>query len=123
MAGGRIFSTVEKVLLLQALVVLFIASVFFATGETQKSVSSMLGGLAAFIPNLYFALHISLSKGKTAKKIMRSFYAGESGKLILTAVLFFLIFQVPGLNFFPLLIGYLAVLSVFWVALLVWREY
>lgn len=84
----------------------------------QKALSPALGGVAAFIPNLYFALRIYKSAGQEAKKIVRSFYAGESGKLLLTAALFIMIFQIPTIEILPLLFGYVTALSVFWFALL-----
>ena len=80
--------------------------------------SAALGGLAALIPNLYFALRVYRSTGQEARKIVRSFYAGESGKLLLTAALFYMIFQLPNIEIIPLLSVYMAALSVFWFALL-----
>jgi ATP synthase protein I len=90
---------------------------FFAAG-LDKAKSAILGGTAAFIPNLYFALSLRRVSGQQAKKIVRAFYSAESGKLILTAALFVMIFQVPGLEIWPLIVCYTAALSVFWFALL-----
>jgi ATP synthase protein I len=87
-------------------------------GGRTYAISSNLGGLAAFIPNLYLAIKIVRSKGQEPKKIVRSFYTGESIKLILTAALFMLILQVPNIQVMPLFVGYIAVISVFWFALL-----
>jgi ATP synthase protein I len=50
------------------------------------------------------------------------FYAGETAKLILTVALFSIVLQIPAVDFLTLLIGYIAVLSVFWFALLLWRD-
>ena len=111
-------STVGKILILQAFVIIAISSGFAVFSGLQSAKSPFLGALAAFIPNLYFALRIFRASGQGAKKIVNSFYAGESGKLILTAVLFFLIFQIPNINILTLLLGYIAVLSVFWFALI-----
>lgn len=114
-AGGT--STVAKILGYQLLIILVI-SLGFAIGEWQKALSPALGGLAAFIPNLYFALRIAGSGEQEARKILRSFYTGETVKLLLTAALFMLIFQIPNIEILPLLTGYIAALSVFWFALL-----
>lgn len=111
-------STVEKILILQAFIIIAISSGFAVVSGLQSAKSPFLGALAAFIPNLYFALRILRTSGQGAKKIVNSFYAGESGKLILTAVLFYLIFQIPNINILTLLLGYIAVLSVFWFALI-----
>lgn len=116
--ADRMFSTVSKILSAQILVIVVIAAGFMVAGGWQKALSPILGGVAAFIPNLYFALRINRSAGQEAKKIVRSFYAGESGKLLLTAALFAMILQIPNIEILPLLIGYVAALSVFWFALL-----
>ena len=116
MAIGNL-STVAKILGYQMLIIT-VLSLGFAVGGWQKAFSSALGGLAAFIPNLFFALRVSASAGQEPRRILRSFYTGESVKLFLTAALFLLIFQIPSLEVLPLLVGYVAALSVFWFALL-----
>jgi ATP synthase protein I len=114
----RKLSTVGKILIFQILIIVVMASGFAVTGGWDSSYSAALGGFAAFIPNLYFAIKMQRASGLEARKIVRSFYAGESGKLLLTAALFALIFQIPNVEILPLLAGYLAALSVFWFALL-----
>jgi ATP synthase protein I len=115
---GRKLSTVSKILSYQILIILIITAGFAFAGGWQQCLSSALGGMAAFVPNLYFALRIHRSSGKPARKIVNSFYAGESGKLLLTAALFILIFKIPNIEILPLLAGYITALSVFWFALL-----
>jgi ATP synthase protein I len=115
---GRNRSTVSKILGYQILIILIITAGFAFTGGWQQGLSSALGGMAAFVPNLYFVLQMYRSSGKPARKIVNSFYVGESGKLLLTAALFIMIFKVPGIEILPLLAGYIAALSVFWFALL-----
>lgn len=87
-------------------------------GTLQQAVSAILGGVTAFLPNLYFGWRVSAVAGADAKKIVRTFYAGESGKLLLTALLFYLIFQLPNIELLPLMVGFAATLSVFWFALI-----
>jgi len=116
--GSRKFSTVSKILSYQILIILIITALLAGYGGMSYAISCALGGVAAFIPNLYFALRIHKTVGQPARKVMNSFYAGESGKLILTAALFVLIFKVPNIAILPLLLGYIAALSVFWFALL-----
>ncbi len=84
----------------------------------QAARSAGLGGLIAFIPNVYFALKISHDQGNDPQRIMRGFYVGEVVKLILTAVLFVLVFRLPNISFMPLFTSFVAVLGVFWFALL-----
>jgi ATP synthase protein I len=118
MAAERKTSTVVKILGLQIIVVLMICLGFYIVRGSSKVLSPFLGGIAAFLPNLYFALRIAQVTGQEAQKIVRSFYAGESGKLILTAMLFIIIFQIPTIELLPLLAAYVAALSVFWFALI-----
>jgi ATP synthase protein I len=84
----------------------------------MAALSAALGGSAAFFPNLFFAYRIKKATGQEARKIVVSFYTGEVGKLLLTAAIFVLIFQIPNIDLLPLLVGYLTALSVFWFALL-----
>ncbi|KAF3981566.1 MAG: F0F1 ATP synthase assembly protein I [Methylococcales symbiont of Hymedesmia sp. n. MRB-2018] len=116
------FSTVNKILLMQALVIVIASLGLLIFGKTHWIISSLLGGLIAFIPNLYFAYRISLSKGQSAKKIVRSFYSGESKKILMTCVLFAVAFQLPNVQFFPLMVCFVAVLSVFWLALILFAQ-
>jgi len=109
---------VKKVIIYQAILVVVTATMFLLLGNLDKGVSAALGGMAAFIPNLYFALRVRRAVDKQAKKIVKSFYVAESGKLILTAALFAMIFQIPKLEILPLMLSYVVVLSVFWFALL-----
>lgn len=111
-------STVAKILGYQ-LTIIIVISLGFAVGGEQKALFSALGGLTAFIPNVFFALRISSGTGEqSARKILNSFYVGESMKLLLTAAIFIMIFQIPKIELLPLLTGYVAALSVFWFALL-----
>jgi ATP synthase protein I len=114
----RKYSTVSKIISYQILIILIMTAGFALTGKRSVVLSAALGGAAAFIPNLYFALQVYKSAGLEARKIVKSFYAGESGKLVLTAALFFMIFQLPNIEILPLLAVYIAALSVFWFALL-----
>lgn len=118
MANRGKLSTVAKILFLQILTVVVITSGFFFVGGKDYALSPLLGGLAAFLPNLYFAFRTNRAAAADAQSIVRSFYAGETGKLILTAALFYLIFQLPDIQILPLLAAYAAVLSTFWFALI-----
>jgi ATP synthase protein I len=115
--AARGSSTVAKILGYQVLIIMAV-SLGFVVGGWQKAFSAAIGGLAAFIPNLYFALRVAGSAEQDARKILRSFYMGESVKLLLTVALFILIFQIPNIEILPLMAGYITALSVFWFALL-----
>ncbi len=114
---SSVTSTVAKILSYQVLIIT-VVSLGFLVGGWQKAYSSLLGGVAAFIPNFYFAFKVSGSSGQEAKKVLQSFYKGEFIKLALTAVIFILIMQIPDIEILPLFAGYVSALSVFWFALL-----
>lgn len=116
--GNKHLSTVNKILKLQLLVIVLVGVFFVIVYSKQAAFQVFLGGTAAFVPNLYFALRIKAAHALPAKKIVRSFYAGESGKLLLTAAIFMLIFQLPNIMLLPLMTGYVSVLSIFWFALI-----
>lgn len=116
MTGGY-SKTVAKILAYQLLVITLV-SAGFMLGGWHKTLSSMMGGLAAFVPNMYFAFRLAGTRNRDPGKILRSFYIGESVKLLLTAALFILILQIPNIEIIPLLAGFAAALSVFWFALL-----
>lgn len=117
MATGKYLS-VKKVLLYQILLILLVTVSYSLVRGFGEARSALIGGCAAFVPNLYFAYKTRMAIGQPAKKILNAFYAAESGKLILTGALFLIIFQIPRLEILPIIIGYMVALSVFWFALL-----
>lgn len=122
MAARNQFSTVRNILVLQILIAVIIASGFLMLEGIENTLSPVLGCLVAMMPNWYFAYRLYSSRDMAAKQMVHSFYASESTKIILTACLFVLVFQIPGINIMTLLFGYSAVLSVFWFALILWRN-
>ena len=116
------FSVINKILVGQALIIMLVITSFFMFGEEVSTKSALYGGLAALIPNWYFARKINKHNGQEARKVVRAFYTGESAKLILTAILFALIFQDPEISFLAVMTAYIAALTVFWFALLL-RKY
>lgn len=118
MSAKEFFFAVKKILYLQAFVLGLVSSIALAAFGWREARSALLGGLIAFLPNVYLAAKIGWSKAKSAQQIVRTFYTGEAIKLILTALLFYLVFQLSDILFVPLFINFIAVLMVFWFALL-----
>lgn len=84
---------VFPVLLAQLVVLLIAAVVLWLWRDGVAGYSGLCGGLIAWVPNMYFAHKaFRFSGARAAQAIVRSFYAGEMGKMILTAVLFALTF-------------------------------
>ena len=84
---------VFPVLLTQLVALLLAAVVLWQWRGAVSGYSGLCGGLIAWLPNMYFAHKaFRFSGARAAQAIVRSFYAGEAGKLILTAALFTLTF-------------------------------
>lgn len=114
---------VFPVLLTQLAVVLVAAAALWVWRGTVSGYSGLCGGLIAWLPNLYFAHKaFRFSGARAAQSIVRSFYAGEAGKLILTAVLFALAFvAVKPLEALALFGVFVLTQSVGWFAPLLMR--
>ena len=115
---------VFRLLQLQALVGVFAAGVCGVLYGFVAGYSGLLGGLIAWLANLYLGYRAFRYFGaRSVRAVVQSFWAGELGKLILTAVLFALVFVgVRPLNPFALLGGYLLVLGAGASALLLVRN-
>ena len=84
---------VPLTLLVQACVSLAVASVSWAWMGEVAGMSAMLGGAVAVIPNGFLAARLlTPSRDLSAQGMMRAAWLGEVGKLLLTAVLFGVIF-------------------------------
>ncbi|HYE37739.1 ATP synthase subunit I [Methylocaldum sp.] len=119
MGAKKLFFAIKRVLLMQLLAIALVAGSMLTFLGWPEARSALFGGLIAFLPNAYFAAKFGFSdKTRTAKEIVRAFYIGESIKIIITAGLFFLIFQLPNILFLPLFVGFVSALMVFWFALL-----
>ncbi len=114
----NVAAAVGKVLVIQAAVLLALFGGAMAGFGWLVARSVLLGGLTAFVPSAYFALRICRSRGKTPRQFVRGFYVGEAVKLALTAVLFFLVLQLPDIRALPMFLGFIAVSGGFWIALL-----
>lgn len=119
MSSAHFFFAVKRLLFLQAAVVLSIALFFYASIGFAAAASAFLGGLLGFLPNVFFALKFGRFNPKNnPKKIVKNFYSGEAIKLISTALMFVLVFKIPGILVMPLFVGFVLVLTVSWFSLL-----
>ena len=80
-------------LLAQACVSVVVAAVAWVWAGQIAGMSAMLGGVTAVVPNAFLAARLlQPSRDESAKAMMRSAWLGEIGKLLLTALLFGVIF-------------------------------
>lgn len=86
--------------------------------DRTAAYSALLGGLVCLIPNAYFAIYAFRYMGaRSAGRIARAFFWGETGKFLLTFVGFGLIYLlVHPLNVLVLMATYIILVVVQWVA-------
>ena len=85
--------------------------------SSSAAISAMAGGFIVFLPNCYFAWRAFRYRGaRAARLIVRSFYAGVTGKILLTAALFVLVFvNLKPLNAPAVFIGFISVQMLNWL--------
>jgi len=107
---------VRRLLLAQLAMTVFLPLVLLPFGMIAAW-SAAAGCVACLVPSAYFAYRaFQFSGARSASKILRSFYSGEAIKLVLTALIFALIFiYVKPLNVAALFGGFILVQSVIWV--------
>ncbi len=120
MAARADVSTVNKILILQVLVLFLAVAGFLIAGGWKDALSPGLGGLIALLANVVFAYWVQLASDKPPREMLHYFYIAEIAKIILTILLFSIFFQIPGVQLLYLMLGYVAVLSVHWLALILW---
>lgn len=87
-------STVARVLLLQLGSSVLLALLFWGIGGRISGFSALLGGLICLLPNAYLALRLTLPRSdRGASGLVRAAYIGEFGKIVLTVLLFGLVFS------------------------------
>ena len=101
-------------LLVQLLFCLMAALVMFLLIDGVASYSILLGGLISIVPNGYFAWKVfRFSGARNTPLIVKSFYAGETGKLIMTGVLFALVFAgIKPLNELAVIVSFILTIIV-----------
>lgn len=93
-----------------------ILAVFCAVAFNGRSaISALLGGLVCLIPNAYFAIKLFKYQGaRAAKQIVNDFYKGEAFKIVLSLVLFTLIFIFLKISPLAFFISYISIHMTHW---------
>lgn len=79
--------------------------------------SALLGGAICWLPNCWFAWRAFRFNGaRAARQIVKGFYAGQAGKMLLTSAMFALVFiRIRPLSALALFVGFAATQAVSWV--------
>ena len=115
--------TIGRILLMQVAVTLLSGLAWSAKGKPlsldSPAISAVLGGLAALVPALLFALRTRVMTGgvNVAGASILALVTGELLKIIATVAMFILVVVFyPGLVWFPLLLTYVLALKCYWLA-------
>lgn len=120
MAGISSRKEALKIVYWQLILIIVLAGALFLFQGTQSGVSTLLGGLAYWIPTLLFVWRVFARGGaRAAKQFLLLFVAGESIKLILSGILFVLIIKYMPIKLLSVLIGFVGAVIAFWIASMV----
>ena len=87
------------------------------------ALSAVLGGLVSAVPGAYFARKLFQYQGaRAAKQIVNSFYKGEALKIVLSVLLFTLVFIFSNINPVVFFATYIVVQMAFWFAPLIFAN-
>ena len=102
------------------LLVLLIISTALLFVATDAAVTVFVGGLISIGPNAYFARWaFRYSGARAAADVARSFYRGEAGKFVSTAVLFAGVFVlIKPVNPVLLFLSYIIMMALNWILML-----
>ena len=106
----------------QSVIAIVGAAVTCIVGGAAAASAALFGGAVAIVPGIYFALRVFVRKrDASAAALLGAFYRAEAGKLILTALLFWIGAVLFGSHFAALMITFVACLSMNWIMLAVAR--
>ncbi len=106
----------KKMLLLQCSVTVFCTLLAWLLFNEISAISALVGGLAAIVPNMLFAIFAFRYAGASQiQLVFKSFKTGSKLKLICTIVIFLLIFRWPHVQAMPLFVTFVITMLSQWV--------
>ena len=98
-----------RILIYQLVATVVLASIIWLFAGKVAGYSSVLGGLICLVPNIFLGTRLMLSN-RNVSGILRATYLGELGKVILTTLMFGLVFfKVKPLNALYLFLSFMVV--------------
>jgi len=101
----------------QAITAALAAGIVWMVRGHAAALAALFGGLVVILPTVYFAAAVHLRAKKSAAEVLGAFYRAEIGKLILTALLFWIAALKFGQHFAPLMLTCMACLAMNWLML------
>jgi len=112
--------TVWRILAAQVAVTIVAAVVArLIGGEARSAWSALIGGAIGFSAAAFYARNIFAARGKEPRELVKAHFRAEALKLAFTVVLLATALTIyKDVSTLPLLLTYIATLSVYWFALL-----
>jgi ATP synthase protein I len=111
--------TVAWLLRVQALLAGIAAAVFAVIGGLDQALAALIGGGIGVVLTAVTALRIGLSLSQDPQAMIGAFYRAMAFKLVLAVILFVIVAKWFSGYFGPVLIGYVATIVAYWLAM--WR--
>ena len=82
-----------RIIILQIVAAFVLSIIFWLFNDVIAGYSAFFGGIISVIPNVFLAARL-IASPKNAQAVMKAAYIGEAGKIILTFLLFGVVFAV-----------------------------
>ena len=111
--------TAIGILSVQLILGLVAAGIFWFFLSFESAKSSIAGSMVAIFSSVHLFKLVFQTTPQTPKKIANTLYIMEALKFLITGVLFGVAVILLKAMFFPLIIGYIVAVFVYWLSLLV----
>jgi len=111
--------TVAWLLRVQALLSGAAGVAFALIGGVEQALAAVIGGAIGVVLTAVTALRIGLAMGRDPQIMVAAFYRAMAFKLVLAVILFVVVAKWFAGYFGPVLIGYVATVVAYWLAM--WR--
>ena len=92
---------------------------YLAGGEARFAWSALIGGAIGFSTAAIYARSMFAARGKEPRELVKAHFRAEALKLVVTVVLLAAVLTIyKDVSTLPLLLTYIATLTVYWFALL-----
>ena len=122
MAQQPSLSEVRKIVFLlpvwQMVIGVFVGIVFYFMAGSIAGIAGFFGASISCAGSLVFAFVIFGLGNQTNERITKQMFRAEAFKILTIAVMFYVAFAKLGLPFLPVIVGFMATLIIFFVALL-----
>jgi F0F1-type ATP synthase assembly protein I len=102
----------------QLLIGVIIGMGFYLLAGKLAGIAGFFGASISFAGSIVFAFVVFGFGEQTNENMMRKMFRAEAFKILTVAIMFYVAFAKLGLPFLPVIVGFMATLIVFFVALL-----